>query len=104
MKIEKLKDLLKDFGDKVKFDYDLKKMNWFNIGGKTKAFYKADNLKDLASQFKSVLVVEMNDGQLYNLLKVDSIPKAKSLTQVSGKPFRVYHLLEAFQKIIKSGK
>ncbi len=40
MKIEKLKDLLKDFGDKVKFDYDLKKMNWFNIGGKTKAFTK----------------------------------------------------------------
>ena len=26
MKIEKLKDLLKDFGDKVKFDYDLKKI------------------------------------------------------------------------------
>ena len=30
MKIEKLKDLLKDFGDKVKFDYDL-----YKIGNKT---------------------------------------------------------------------
>ena len=54
MKIEKLKDLLKDFGDKVKFDYDLKKMNWFNIGGKTKAFYKADNLKDLVTFLKKL--------------------------------------------------
>jgi len=35
------------FGDKVKFNYDLKKKNWFNIGGKTKVFYKAENLKEL---------------------------------------------------------
>ena len=54
MKIEKLKDLLKDFGDNVKFDYDLKKMNWFNIGGKTKAFYKADNLKELVIFLKKL--------------------------------------------------
>ena len=64
----------------------------------------SDHLKKLASKFKSVLVVEMNDGQLYNLLKVESIPKAKSLTQVSGKPLRVSHLLEEFKKLIKNGK
>ena len=29
------------------FDQDLKKKNWFNIGGKSKVFFKADNLKDL---------------------------------------------------------
>jgi len=36
-----------EFNDNVKFDYDLKKKNWFNIGGKTKIYFKASNLKDL---------------------------------------------------------
>ena len=42
-----LEELLSEFKNNVKFDYDLKKKNWFNIGGKTKIFYKADNLKEL---------------------------------------------------------
>ena len=29
------------------FDYDLKKSNWFNIGGKTKVFFKPESLSDL---------------------------------------------------------
>ena len=45
MKLDQLKILLSEFGDKVKFEHDLKKKNWFNIGGKSKIFYKADNLK-----------------------------------------------------------
>ena len=47
-------ELLQEFGDKVKFDYNLKKKNWFNIGGKTKIFYKADNLKSLIKFLKIV--------------------------------------------------
>ncbi len=47
MQKNQLKDLLKDFGNNVVFDQDLKKKNWFNIGGKTKVFFKANNLKDL---------------------------------------------------------
>ena len=47
MEIEELKNLLDEFGDNIKFQYDLKKKNWFNIGGKTKVFYKAENLKEL---------------------------------------------------------
>ena len=30
------------------------KKNWFNIGGKTKVFYKADNLKELVSFLKKL--------------------------------------------------
>ena len=45
MKTDYLKDLLREFGTDVKFEHDLKKKNWFNIGGKTKVFYKASNLK-----------------------------------------------------------
>ena len=29
-------DLLLEFSENVKFDYNLKKKNWFNIGGNTK--------------------------------------------------------------------
>ena len=47
MEIKKLKKILNEFGDNVRFEHDLKKKNWFNIGGKSKVFYKADNLKDL---------------------------------------------------------
>ena len=47
MKIENLKDILDEFGSDVRFEYDLKKKNWFNIGGKSKVFYKADDLKQL---------------------------------------------------------
>ena len=54
MKTDYLKDLLREFGTDVKFEHDLKKKNWFNIGGKTKVFYKASNLKNLVSFLKKL--------------------------------------------------
>ena len=51
MKID-LKELIPEFSNNLKLDYDLKKKNWFNIGGKAKAFYKADNLKQLIKFLK----------------------------------------------------
>ena len=48
---------LKEFSElnegKIIFDYDLKKTNWFNIGGKAKAFFKPENLKDLINFIKN---------------------------------------------------
>jgi len=49
-----LKDLIPEFHNNLKLDYDLKKKNWFNIGGKTKAFYKADSLKELIKFLKKI--------------------------------------------------
>ncbi len=49
-----LKELIEEFSDSLKLDYDLKKKNWFNIGGKTKVFYKADNLKELIKFLKKI--------------------------------------------------
>tara|TARA_B100001093_G_scaffold3685_1_gene3842 strand:- start:1487 stop:2425 length:939 start_codon:yes stop_codon:yes gene_type:complete len=54
MEINKLKNLLEEFGENVRFEHDLKKKNWFNIGGKAKVFYKADNLKDLVNFLKKL--------------------------------------------------
>ena len=49
-----LEELSSEFKNNVKFDYDLKKKNWFNIGGKTKIYYKAHNLKDLIKFVKKI--------------------------------------------------
>ena len=54
MEIEKLETILSEFGDNVNFNYDLKKKNWFNIGGKSKVFFKANNLKELVSFLKKL--------------------------------------------------
>ena len=54
MKIDQLKILLTGFGDDVIFEQDLKKKNWFNIGGKSKVFYKANSLKDLVNFLKKI--------------------------------------------------
>ena len=49
-----LEELLSEFNNKIKFNHDLKKKNWFNIGGKTKIYYKADNLKELINFLKKI--------------------------------------------------
>ena len=52
MKIDKLKKLLHKFDANVVYNADLKKKNWFNIGGKAKLFFKANELKDLVEFLK----------------------------------------------------
>ncbi len=52
MEINKLKILLDKFDNNIVYNQDLKKKNWFNIGGKTKVFYKAAELKDLIEFLK----------------------------------------------------
>tara|TARA_B110000003_G_scaffold205288_1_gene204131 strand:+ start:104 stop:1009 length:906 start_codon:yes stop_codon:yes gene_type:complete len=47
-------ELSSEFNNNIRFDYDLKKKNWFNIGGKTKIYYKADNLKELIKFLKKI--------------------------------------------------
>ena len=52
MKIDQLKNLLSNFDKNVFFEHDLKKKNWFNIGGKSKVFFKADHLNQLINFLK----------------------------------------------------
>ena len=49
-----LKELLFEFNNNLKLDYDLKKKKWFNIGGKTKIYYKAEDLKELIRFLKKI--------------------------------------------------
>ena len=54
MELNQLKLLLNEFGENVRFEYDLKKKNWFNIGGKAKIFYKANDLNELVIFLKKL--------------------------------------------------
>ena len=48
MQLEELRKFSSEIRSKFLFNYDLKKSNWFNIGGKAKVYFKPDNLSDLA--------------------------------------------------------
>ena len=52
MNIKKFQNKLKKFNGRVYFDYSIKKLNWFNIGGNTSIFFKPDTLQDLISFLK----------------------------------------------------
>ena len=52
MKTNELKKLIKNFDTNIVYNADLKKKNWFNIGGKAKVFFKANELKDLIEFLK----------------------------------------------------
>ena len=51
---EYLRELLSEFNENLKLNYDLKKKNWFNIGGKAKIYYKAKNLRELIRFLKKI--------------------------------------------------
>ena len=54
MKTLEIKNLANEFKENLKINHDIKKKNWFNIGGKTKLFFKAENLKELSSFIKKI--------------------------------------------------
>jgi UDP-N-acetylmuramate dehydrogenase len=54
MKIDKIKNLSQELKSKLEFDCNLKKKNWFNIGGKSKVYFKPDSLQDLILFLKNI--------------------------------------------------
>jgi len=50
--IGELKKFSRNISGKIIFDYDLKKTNWFNIGGIAKGLFKPENLKELVEFLK----------------------------------------------------
>ena len=49
-----LEKLALEFNNNIKLDYSFKKKNWFNIGGKTKIYYKANSLRELIKFLKKI--------------------------------------------------
>ena len=52
MLIDEIKVFSKEIKSKINFNYNLKKSNWFNIGGTTKVYFKPESLLDLVSFLK----------------------------------------------------
>ena len=75
MKTNDLINLSRDIKGDILFDYSIKKLNWFNIGGKTKVFFKPYDLQDLIKFLKTY----NNRGKIFvlgagsNILFTDEI-------------------------------
>jgi len=54
MKNLDIKKLSVEFKDNLKINHDIKKKNWFNIGGKVRLFFKAENLNELKNFIKKI--------------------------------------------------
>jgi len=52
MDIKNFENKFKNFSGRIYFNYSLKKLNWFNIGGNTKIYFKPDTLQDLIEFLK----------------------------------------------------
>ena len=52
MELDDIKSFTNNSDSQLFFDYDLSKSNWFNIGGKTKIFFKPQTLQDLIAFLK----------------------------------------------------
>ena len=52
MNTKDLENKFKNFDGKIYFNYSLKKLNWFNIGGSTKIYFKPNTLQDLIEFLK----------------------------------------------------
>ena len=63
MNLEDIKKFKIKYKSEIFFDFDLKKLNWFNIGGKSKVFFKPKNLKEL----KDFLILYSGRGKIFIL-------------------------------------
>lgn len=59
------------------------------------------NLGDLLSNYKNVIVPEMNTGQLVNILRSEFLVPARGLNKVEGKPFKIIEIEETAKKILR---
>ena len=57
-----------------------------------------EGLDRLLRSFNSVLVPELNNGQLVKLLRAEYLIEAESLTRVTGQPFRIGGLIQGVEE------
>ena len=54
MNIDDIEKYSKNLNRKIFLYYELKKTNWFNIGGKAKIYFKPETLQELIEFFKII--------------------------------------------------
>ena len=92
MPIEEIKKFSNEINSKIYFDHDLKKSNWFNIGGKTKVYFKPESLSDLIQFLKKIWFKRKN---LYTWSWVKYFSQMMTLLMVlllnQEKVFLIFH-------------
>ena len=68
MKINDIEKLVSDIDGDIFFNYDLKKLNWFNIGGKAEIFFKPNTLKSLVEFLNIYLIFPLFHIVTYQIL------------------------------------
>ena len=63
MILKDIEELANNIEGDIFFDFDIKKFNWFNIGGKTRIFFKPFSLKELIEFLK----LYSNRGKIFTL-------------------------------------
>lgn len=58
-----------------------------------------NDLGDVLSRYKNVVVAELNLGQLRHILRGDYLVDAHGLNKIKGKPFRVSEILSALERV-----
>ena len=54
--ISRIKDMKKKISGKLLYEYDMKHLSWFNLGGPAKVFYKPNKLEELIFFLKDIFV------------------------------------------------
>ena len=91
---QKIKKFSEKISSKIQLNYNLKNLNWFNIGGKAKVFFKCENLNDLSlflKEFRSeknILVLGAGSNILFsdNLYDGTVIKLGKNFSNISLLP------------------
>ena len=51
---KQVQDLSKKLLGKIYYKYDMKRLNWFNLGGPAKVFFKPNTLEELIFFFEKI--------------------------------------------------
>lgn len=60
------------------------------------------NLGELLAGFETVLVPEMNTGQLLHVLRANYLVNAQGLNKISGQPFKIREVVEAINTLVEA--
>lgn len=63
-----------------------------------------DDLGELLSNYKRILIPELNDGQLVRIIRDKYLVQADVLDKIQGKPFLAEEILEAIKKMVNDGE
>ncbi len=63
MKISDIEEFKREYNSDLFFDFNIKKLNWFNIGGKSRIFFRPKNLREL----KNFLTVYSRRSKIFIL-------------------------------------